>query len=85
MKPVTEYREQYKTLAGTFEPEIWKKKAMEAIIADGELKLYERVKEHCSHYAWIQKESELEECAIDSMCHRSYRAWKDFKYEETII
>lgn len=85
-KPVLKYAERYETRAGTFPPEVWKAKAMEAIKADDELELMEKVKEYCrNHCAWLRRENELEEYAIDCLCGRIYRHWPDFEYEETII
>lgn len=78
--------ERYETLAGTFLPEEWRKRAEAAIEAEGELTLLERVKDHCrEHCAWLHTESDLEEYAIDCTCSRSYRHWKDFEDTETII
>ena len=54
-KPVLKYAERYETRAGTFPPEVWKAKAMEAIKADDELELMEKVKEYCrNHCAWLK-------------------------------
>lgn len=80
------YVERYVTQAGTFLPEEWKKRARAAIEAEGELALLERVKEHCrEHCAWLHTESDLEEYAIECVCSRAYRHWKDFEDTETII
>lgn len=77
--------ERYVTPAGTFLPKEWKKRAMEEIEAAGEMELLENIKEHClTNCAWLRKE-EIEEYAIGCLCHRSYRAWKDFESKETII
>lgn len=85
-KAITRYVEYYKTPMGELLPEIWREKAKEEIKAAGEMELLEQVKEHCrTHCAWLKKESELEDHAIDCVCHRAYKAWKDFEYEETII
>lgn len=78
--------ERYETPAGTFLPEEWKKRAKAAIEAEGKLTLLKKVKEHCrGHCAWIHTESDLEEYAIECICSRSYRYWKDFEDTETII
>lgn len=85
-KPVLKYTERYETRAGTFQPEIWKAKALRAIKENGELKLLEKVKEHCrNHCVWLRKENELEKYAINCLCGRTYRHWPDFECEETII
>ena len=85
-KPVLKYTERYETRAGTFRPEEWKTKALEAIKENGELELLEKIKEYCrNHCAWLRRENELEEHTIDCLCGRSYRHWPDFEYEETII
>lgn len=78
--------ERYVTPAGTFLPEEWKKRALAAIKAEGELALLERVKDHCrEHCAWLRTESDLEEYSINCTCSRSYKHWKDFGDTETII
>lgn len=82
----TRHVERYVTPAGTFLPEEWKKRAMAAIEAEGELDLLTRVKEHCrEHCAWLRTESDLEEYAMECLCDRAYRHWKDFEDIETII
>ena len=54
--------------------------------AEGELDLLTRVKEHCrEHCAWLRAEGELEEYAMECLCDRAYRHWKDFEDTETII
>lgn len=56
-KPVLKYTERYETRAGTFQPEEWKTKALEAIKENGELELLEKVKEYCrNHCAWLRRE-----------------------------
>ena len=85
-KAITKYVERYETPMGEFLPEIWREEAKEEIKAAGEMELLEQVKEHCrNHCAWLKKENELEDYAINCVCNRAYRAWKDFEYEETII
>lgn len=85
-KAITKYVERYVTPLGEFLPEIWREKAKEEIKVAGEMGLLEQVKEYCrTHCAWLKKETELEDYAISCLCNRSYRAWKDFEYEETII
>lgn len=82
----TRYVERYVTTAGTFPPEEWRKRAMAAIEAEGELDLLTRVKEHCrEHCAWLRTEGELEEYAMECLCDRAHRHWKDFEDTETII
>lgn len=49
-KPVLKYTKRYETRAGTFQPEEWKTKALEAIKENGELELLEKVKEYCRNH-----------------------------------
>lgn len=85
-REITRFVERYETPAGTFLPEEWKKRAMAVIEAEGEIELLENIKEHCrTHCAWLHKEKETEEYAIDCLCSRAYRAWKDFENTETMI
>lgn len=86
LREIKKYVERCRTPAGDFLPEQWKRKALEAIEEEGEMELLESIKEHCrAHCAWMHKEKEVEEYAIDCLCNRSYRHWKDFKNTETII
>lgn len=85
-REITKFVERYQTPAGTFLPEEWKKKALAAIEAEGEMELLERLKEYCGkHCAWLHKEKEIEEYAIGCLCSRAYEYWKDFESIETII
>lgn len=85
-REITRLVERYETPDGTFLPEEWKKRAMAAIEAEGEIELLESIKEYCrAHCAWLHKEKEIEEYAMECLCSRAYRAWKDFENTETII
>lgn len=85
-REITKYVERYQTPAGTFLPDDWKKKALEAIETEGEMELLESLKEYCKSYCpWLHKEKEIEEHAIDCLCSRAYRHWEDFESAETII
>lgn len=82
----TRFVERYVTPAGIFLPEEWRKRALDAIEAEGELPLLERLKEYCGgHCAWLHTEKDLEEHAIECLCDRVYRYWDDFENIETII
>ena len=79
-REITKYKEKYKTPAGVFTPEEWKKKALAAIEKEGEMELLGRIKEYCrKHCAWLHEEKEIEEHAINCLCGRVYKHWKDFK------
>lgn len=85
-REITRYVARYKTPAGIFTPEEWKKQALSAIEAEGESDLLERIKAYCREQcAWTRKEKEIEEYAMDCLCSRSYRHWEDFENGETII
>lgn len=85
-KEIVKYAERYETPAGNFLPEDWKKRTRDAIEAEGEHALLERVKEFCrKHCAWLHTETDLEEYAMECLCSRAYRHWKDFESSETII
>lgn len=82
----TKYQEFYKTSVGTFPSQEWRDKAMEAVEAAGEITLLEAVKDHCRKYcAWLHKESDIEEYALECMTHRSYLHWDDFQTKEKEI
>ena len=81
-KPVLKDTERYQTAAGLFKPEEWKRKAMEAIKADGKLELLEKIKEHCrENLGWLRTEDEIEEYTIDCLCKGAYKYWKNFEEE----
>lgn len=80
---VYKYITEYKTDNGTFVPEKWKEKTMKAIMAAGEMELLEKIKNYCrKHCAWLHKESELQEYAMECLVSRSYLYWNDFLKEE---
>lgn len=81
----TKYVYRLSTSAGELLPEVWKQRALEEIEAAGELELLERIKEHCKGLAWLHKEAEIEEYAIECHCSRAYRAWDGFENDEEII
>lgn len=85
-REITKFVERYETAAGIFLPDEWMKKALGAIEAEGEMSLLKSIKEYCrNHCAWLHKEKEVEEYAIDCLCSRAYRHWDDFESTETII
>lgn len=85
-REITKFVERYQTPAGVFLPETWREKALETIEAEGEIELLESIKEHCRvNCAWLHKEKEIEEYAIECLCSRAYRCWSDFGSTETII
>ena len=47
LREKTRFVERYVTQVGIFLPEEWKKRAKAAIMAEGELSLLEKVKDHC--------------------------------------
>lgn len=84
-REITRFVERYRIPAGVFLPEKWKKQALSAIEAEGEMELLENLKEYCRiHCAWLRKEEEIEEYAIDVLCGRCYRYWKDFEIKEIV-
>ena len=79
---VLSYRETYKTKAGDFPPEKWKKLILAEVEKDGKSELYEKIKEFCKkHFAWLHTESEIEEHALECLASHAYKYWNDF--EET--
>lgn len=85
-RKTTKFTERYETPAGVFLPDEWKEKALEAIEAEGEAELLGDIKEHCrKNCAWLRREKELEEYAVNCLCSRAYRHWEDFKNKETTI
>lgn len=77
---------EYKTDNGTFSPETWKEEVMAAITEAGETELFENLKNYCrKHCAWLHKESEVHEYAMEILVSRSYLHWEDFKEYIEII
>lgn len=79
-RQITEFRITYRTKAGDFLPQEWRIRILEAIEAEGETPLLEKIEQHCRlHFAWLHKESEIEEYAANCLAARAYRHWKDFQ------
>lgn len=82
-KEVLTYSETYMTPSGPFTPKQWKEKAMAAVKVDGKEDLLEKIKQYCGlHCAWLHQEDDIEEYALDCLCHESYKSWGDFEEEE---
>ena len=80
-----EFREIYQTKIGEFTPEEWKRRAIHEIQGEGETELLGRIVQHCrGHCAWLHKESDIEEYAIECLCSRAYEHWDDFTGTEII-
>lgn len=74
------YREVYKTNAGEFEVGEWRNAVREIIELSGESELLEQIKAHCREQcAWLHKESDIEEYAMECLASRAYRYWKDLE------
>ena len=80
------YKEFYRTDAGDFTLEEWKEKLAREIRGEGLENLLESVKLHCGkHCAWLKKESEIEEYAMDCLASGVYKRWEDFQSPEKEI
>lgn len=81
------FLEFYQTKGGeTLFPDDWRKKALEAARADGLLDLLEALKEYCrTHLAWLHKEEEVEEHALECLAGGSYLYWDDFRCPGRIL
>ena len=80
-----EFKMTYQTKIGEFTPEEWKRRAMHEIQKEGETELLERIVKHCrEHCAWLHKESDIQEHAIECLCSRAYEHWDDCMDEEII-
>lgn len=74
------FKETYRTKAGDFSPEEWRKTVLQAIDDAGETDLLEKIKEHCrKHCAWLRKEKDIEEYSMECLVGRAYLHWEDFK------
>lgn len=82
-RTVAKFVERYETPTGVFLPKEWKKKALEVIEAEGEMKLLENITKYCrEHCAWLHEEEKIKEYAMECLCSRAYRYWKGFKSTE---
>ncbi len=80
------YKEIYRTKAGDFTPEEWKEKLAREIRGERLENLLESIKLHCSeHCAWMKKESEIEEYAMDCLASGAYKHWEDFNAPERTV
>lgn len=69
-----------KTIFGEIENSVWYKLAKQIIIISGNEQFLERVKDYCrEHCAWMHKEQEIEEYAIECVMNEAYMAWEDFE------
>lgn len=79
------YVEEYKTNKGIFSQEKWKEVVMKAIVEADAVELLEKIKTYCrKNCAWLRKEGEIEEYAMDCLCSRTYLHWENFE-QGTII
>ena len=73
------YKELYHTDAGDLEQEEWLALAREAVKREGKEELLKQLKSYCSRRcAWLHKEEEIEEYALDCLASGAYLHWKDF-------
>lgn len=73
-----EFVEIYKTKIGDFSPAEWNDLALQVVKDTGKYDLYLAVMEHCrKNCAWLHKEAEINELALDCMTNHAYEAWKD--------
>lgn len=84
-KRVYEFKIFYKTDAGEFEPEQWRERALREIESEGQTELLNKITAHVrTHCAWLCRETEIIDYAMDCLCSGAYQAWEDFG-ERTII
>lgn len=87
-KDILEGASFYTTALGEFPQKQWKEAALAEIEKCGELGTLERVRSHVrENCAWLQKESEIEEYAIECHCNRAYLHWPEWREDtgNTII
>ncbi len=73
------FQEFYETDLGELLPEEWRKQVMAAVGENGKTDLLEQIKDHCrKHCAWLHKEEEIEEYALECLVDEAYLYWKDF-------
>jgi hypothetical protein len=78
-RPVTKFRDFYQTKLGELTPEKWRELTLNAIKEHGKEELLERIKEHCrDNCAWLKKERDIEEHAMECLVSGAYLYWDDF-------
>lgn len=78
-REIIKYQEFYQTPIGALLPEDWRRRIKAEIEEAGETELLARLKERCREYcAWIRKEQDLEDYAMDILASRAYLEWTDF-------
>lgn len=81
-REVTKYGETYKTNAGEFSPDEWKRIVRNCVEASDSHELLDRIIEHCRIYCvWLKTDREREEYAMEILTGRIYRHWKEFSVE----
>lgn len=74
-----------KTPSGTYPSEKWDELMLAAVQADGLTDLLQGIKEHVkTHCLWL-KEKEIEHYALECLSHKSYEAWSDFSYQQSLF
>lgn len=83
-KRVYGYEEVYKTNVGDLKKEDWISKTREIVEVAGETQLLEDIKVHCrENCAWLHKEPDIEEHALECLVRRSYKHWEGFQFNES--
>lgn len=79
-KMITDYvfKEEYVTKIGKFKPEEWNELAMQTVIHNNQVPLYEAVAQHAKRCPWLKNERERMEYALSCMTHHAYEHWDDF-------
>ena len=79
IRQITKFTCLCQTPVGEFTMDEWRNKALEAIAADGKMELLEKIKRYCGeNHAWLKKEKDIEEYAIECLCSGAYRHWAVF-------
>ena len=81
-REVTKYAELYKTDLGDLTPEEWRRGLSKAIETDRETDVLELIVAHCrQHCAWLRKEEEIRDYAMEVLAGRSFlcgnECWED--------
>ena len=78
-----QYKETYITDTGNFSQNEWMERVAKEIEKEGKTDLLQKIIDHCkTHCAWLHKEEEFREYAMECLCSEAYKYWDDFTISE---
>ncbi len=76
---------EIRTPSGNYPSKKWDELMLAAVEEDGLKDLLEGIKEHVrTHCLWL-KEKEIEHYALSCLSNKSYEAWSNFSYQQSLF